>query len=140
MSEQHPSEGRTWLSGIAILPAIGTTLLPALTCPACWPAYAGLLSVIGLGIVDYTPYLMPMTIGFLGLALFALGYKAKRRRGYIPLVLGIAAASLILIGKFFIFSDLSTYSGIAGLILASLWNSWPTRGTAAGVCPIPANQ
>jgi hypothetical protein len=30
---------------LALLPAILLALLPKLACPACWPAYVGLLSV-----------------------------------------------------------------------------------------------
>ena len=42
----------------ALLPAIGAALLPKLTCPACWPAYAAVLSALGVSFVDYTPYLL----------------------------------------------------------------------------------
>lgn len=33
-----------WQTIVASFPAIGTALLPKLTCPLCWPAYAALLS------------------------------------------------------------------------------------------------
>jgi hypothetical protein len=42
---------RSWLT---VLPAVGVAMLPNLTCPACWPAYAGLLSTIGLGFLTET--------------------------------------------------------------------------------------
>jgi mercuric ion transport protein len=40
---------RGWQSWLIVLPAIGVAMLPKLACPACWPAYAGLLSSVGLG-------------------------------------------------------------------------------------------
>src|SRR3954462_8565336 len=33
----------------AALPGIGFSLLPKMLCPACWPAYAGIVSALGLG-------------------------------------------------------------------------------------------
>ena len=35
----------SWRNSLAVLPATGTALLPNLTCPVCWPAYAGGCSV-----------------------------------------------------------------------------------------------
>ena len=41
--------------------ASGVAVLPVLTCPACWPLYAGLLSALGISFVNYTPFLFPIT-------------------------------------------------------------------------------
>jgi len=112
---------------LAILPGIGTVLLPKLFCPACWPAYAGILSSMGLGFINYTPYLLPLTVVFLLIALFAFGYKAQNRRGFGPLILGSMASLVIIIGKFIFSSDISLYGGIILLVSASLWNAWPKR-------------
>lgn len=40
---------RTWKQNLLAAPGIGLSLLPKIACPACCPAYAGLLSSIGLG-------------------------------------------------------------------------------------------
>jgi hypothetical protein len=40
---------RAWKQGLLATPGIGVPLLPKLMCPLCWPAYAGLLSTLGLG-------------------------------------------------------------------------------------------
>jgi mercuric ion transport protein len=42
----------TWRRTVAILPGIGVSLMPKLICPLCWPAYAGLLSAVGLGFLS----------------------------------------------------------------------------------------
>ncbi len=120
----------------AALPAVGTALLPNLACAACWPAYAGLLSALGIGFIDYSPYLLPLTTGFLAIALATLAWRARARRGYGPLLVGTVAAGGMLLGKFLLDSDLATYVAVLGLIGASLWNSWPQqwRETACGVC------
>ncbi len=118
-----------------LVPAIGTALMPKLVCPACWPAYAGLLSALGLGFIDYTPFLLPLTLVFLAVVLVTLTWRAQTRRGYAPLALGMAAAVIVLIGKFQFNSDIATYTGIALLVGASLWNTWPHRNPTA---PCPA--
>ncbi len=118
---------------MSLLPAIGAAALPKLTCPACWPAYAGLLGALGLGFVDYTPWLLPLTLAFLGLTLGTLAWRAGARRGYAPLVLGIVASVLLAVGKFALDSDAALWTGVGLLVAASIWNGWP-RPAASG-CP-----
>src|SRR5579884_1177672 len=110
-------------------------LLPKLTCPVCWPVYAGILSSLGLGFINYTTYLLPLTILFLVLAVASLGYRAKNRRGYKPFILGVLAAIIVIVSKFIFVSDLTTYGGIVLLMGTSLWNSWPERRADSGSCP-----
>lgn len=116
----------------AALPAIGVALLPQLSCPACWPAYTGLLSSFGIGFVNYTPYLLPLTLLFLLISLAALAYRAPTRRGYKPLGVGLLACVILLIGKFQFESDLAMYAGLILLVGASLWNTWSRPGLKAG--------
>lgn len=120
-----------WTNSTAALPAVGFALLPKLTCAACWPAYAGLLSALGLGFFDYTPYLLPLTAVFVAATLFALGFRARNRRGYAPLALGAIGATVILAGKFWLDLDVALYGGVGVLVGASLWNAWPRTATAA---------
>lgn len=120
---------------VPLLPAIGTVMMPKLVCPVCWPAYAGLLSALGLGFINYSPFLLPLTAVFLILVLATLAWRAKARRGYGPLALGMIAALIVLVGKFQFDSDIATYAGIALLVGASLWNTWPHRNSAV---PCPA--
>jgi mercuric ion transport protein len=126
-----PKEQGRWKSSFAALPAIGLALLPKLTCAACWPAYAALLSALGLGFIDYTTYFLPLTATFLAVTLVLLGFRAKTRRGYGPLLLGVAASAIVLVGKFAFDSDAALYSGVALLIGASIWNAWPLRSAAS---------
>lgn len=137
----NPVNRKSWTFNTATLPAIGVALLPKLSCPACWPAYAGLLSSLGIGFVDYTPYLMPFTLLFLAISLATMAYKAPNRRGYQPLLLGIAASAVLLIGKFQYDSDAAMYVGLAILVGASLWNTWPRNRTeSTATCPACESQ
>src|SRR5437588_7217193 len=89
-----------WKQGLLALPGVGVSLLPKLACPLCWPAYAGLLSSVGLGFLISSAYLLPLTAGLLALALFAMAFRAKNRHGYGPFLLGLVAAIGVLLGKF----------------------------------------
>lgn len=117
-----------------LIPAMGTALAPKLVCPACWPAYAGLLSALGLGFINYGPFLLPLTIIFLAAVLITLAWRARGRRGYAPLTLGTLAAAIILAGKFRFDSEVTTYIGVALLVGASLWNAWPRRIPICSEC------
>jgi mercuric ion transport protein len=138
--DSHPTTGDASTSpksrphhAFVALPVVGTAVLPKLVCPFCWPAYTGLLSFLGLGFINYTPYLLPLTLAFLLVAIVSLGYGAKIHRGYAPLLLGVLAAGMIITGKFLFASDWTLYGGLALLLGASLWNAWPPRRRA---CPV----
>ncbi len=111
---------------LGVLPGAAASLLPAGICPVCWTAYTGLLSSIGCSFLLKTVYLLPLIVVCLLLSLVSLAYKAKCNKGYMPLVMGILASVVILVGKFMFASDIAMYSGIGILIIASIWNSWPT--------------
>lgn len=133
-TSEHGTSRARWQSSVAMAPAVGMSLLPKLACPACWPAYAGLMSSVGLGFLVDTTYLLPLTGVFLALAVGALAFRASRRRGYGPFTLGLLAACAVLLGKFALDSDSAMYGGLAMLIGASLWNGWPKHREAVS-CP-----
>ena len=116
---------------LPVVVAISFALLPNLTCPACWPAYAGLLSALGLGFLIQTEYLLTLTALCMAVALGGLWYRAEIRRGYWPMCLGALAAAAILAGKFWLESGLLFYAGLIGLFGASVLNTWPRRTKAA---------
>lgn len=115
---------RSWKQSLSVLPGVGVSLLPKLACPLCWPAYAGLLSSVGLGFLISTTYLLPLTVVFLVLALSALVFRAKKRHGYGPFALGVVSALGILLGKFRWESNFALYGAVGCLVIASLWNAW----------------
>jgi mercuric ion transport protein len=125
---------RTWKQSLLIAPGLGVSLLPKLACPLCWPAYAGLLSSVGLGFLISAKYLLPVTAAFLTIAVGALAFRAKSRRGYRPFVLGALAATGVVLGKFYWNSNPTIYTAISILVIASLWNAWPHRVMPAVTC------
>jgi mercuric ion transport protein len=109
-----------------VLAAIGAALVPGLTCPACWPGYAALLSALGLRFIPTTPYLLPLTVGVLVVALVALAFRAETRT---PIALGVAASVIVVVGKFVFASNPVTYTG-AGLLVAASLSITRTRHAA----------
>ena len=123
-----------WNTSITMLPALGAALLPKAACPACWPAYTGFLSSIGLAFLLDSGVLLPLTGTFLAVSVFALAFRARRRSGYGPFGAGLVAAAIVFVGKFALESDAALYGGLAVLVAASVWNSWPVR-READACP-----
>jgi hypothetical protein len=85
--------------------------------------------------VNYTPLLTPLMMAALAIAVGTLAVRAKSRRGYGPFIAGFVAAAAIVVGRFVAGWDAITYAGIALLISASLWNSWPRRTSNKTTCP-----
>ncbi len=126
--KRNPSRGLPgfWRS-FSALPGAGAALLPIAVCPVCLPAYLGFLSAVGLGFLLQTKYLLPMTAGLLGIALGALAYRARQRRGFGPLILGACATVLIITSRFVLNFDPALYLGVSLLLTASVWNAWPRK-------------
>jgi hypothetical protein len=135
MSASPGKPARTrWQAVMASLPAVGAAALPKLTCPLCFPAYAAVLSALGLEFVNYTPYLLQLTAAFLVVTLAVLAVQTGRSGNVHPLLLGIAASALVLIGKFQFESEWLTLGGIVALIVAIFFGSH-TKSLAIASCP-----
>lgn len=130
---KKPVAGR-WQAMAASFPAIGTALLPKLTCPLCFPAYAAILSALGIEFLDYTPYLMPLTAIFLAVAITVLALQARRTGNIVPLALGIVASIVVLFAKFGLDSDWLTTGGIVMLVAAIVLGN-RTKLAANAPCP-----
>ena len=114
---------------LGVLPGLAFGLLPKVTCPMCWPAYAGVLSAAGLGFLLESAWLMPLSTFFMALAVGSLAWRAGRRRGYGPFWLGLIAALWLLVGKFAFDNQTAVYAGTGAIFIAAVWNSWPRRGS-----------
>lgn len=123
----------------AVLSGTGAWLVPAGICPACWPAYAGAASSLGLGFTLNAGFLVPVAGLLLGLSLFALGYQTRSRRGHGPLVLGVIGGLGVLSGKLWLSSEALSYFALAAIVAAGVWNSWSARSaptSCKGTCPV----
>jgi len=116
-----------WKSSLMTLPGVAAAFLPAVTCPPCWPAYAGLLSAMGLTFLFSEAYLLPLTAGLLLIAVAGLWFGSKTRGGYRSLIVGLIGVSVLFAGRFVFDSSVMLYFGAALLVIASLWNAWSRR-------------
>ncbi len=123
-----------WRAIAASFPAVGTALLPKLTCPLCFPAYAAILSAFGIEFVNYTPYLLPLTAVFLAVSIIVLAFQTRRTGNFLPLILGIAASLLVLFAKFELEADWLSTIGVIVLVVAIFLGS-RRKSTAISPCP-----
>lgn len=132
--------GSGLLHSVAVLPGLAAAALPKVTCPLCWPAYAGVLSALGLGFLLETAWLLPISAAAVGVAVGSLGWRAGRRRGFGPFWLGLVAAAVLMVAKFGFDSQPAMYAGAAVLFGAAIWNAWPKKRTAScGACATAGN-
>ena len=135
LAGHKPANGRgRFRTVVAAFPAFGVALLPKLTCPLCWPAYTAMLSALGLGFVDYTPYLLPATLAFLAFAVGALISQVRKTGRLLPLALGLISSAVVLLGKFAVDSIWITNAGIA-LLAGAIFLSARSRTTQPASCP-----
>ena len=80
-------------------------------------------------------YVFWFTVLSLVFAVGMLGFRANKRRGNGPLVIGFMAGILIIISKSYLRVDYLSSTGIFLLVAASVWNVWPRKG-ATGVTGI----
>src|SRR5579875_504176 len=120
--------------GLLTIPGVVVSLLASLGCALCWPAYAALVSSLGLGFLVSSMYLLPLTEALLAVAVVGLGLQIKLK-GYGPFALGLLSAALILPGKFLLESNAMTYGGAAILVIASAWSLAPSRSAGSASCP-----
>lgn len=138
-----PRENRHgWKKSLAVLPAIGAVMIPGISCPACWPGYAAILSSLGIGFIPSTRYLFPLTAFCLAFYWVLLAWEARKQHRYGPLVLATLASTGVLLGRFQLGWNSALYAGVVLLVAASLWNAWPAirsrvfrSPAAAAGCP-----
>jgi mercuric ion transport protein len=119
--------------GLLAVPGAVVSALPILACALCWPAYAALISSLGLGFLGSSTYLLPLSGALLAVALIGLGLQI-RSKGYGPFGLGLMSVATILPGKFLVGSNVMTYGGVALLLVASVWSMAPRRSAASASC------
>lgn len=106
---------------VAVVPALGSLLLPSLSCPACWPGYASLLGAAGLSFLGESKYLIWLSVAALVISLIML-FRRSRQGSYVPVLIGAFAALLILTGKLLLNSNPMVWLGVAALLGAFIWS------------------
>jgi mercuric ion transport protein len=113
-------------------PGVMAAAVASLGCPSCWPAYAALLSTLGLGWLLAEPWELPVLAGLLGVALIPLGVRGIRGGGYGPLLVGAVASGIVLATRAEGDASLATYGGAVLVSDAVMWPKGERRERAAG--------
>ena len=93
-------------------------------CPVCWAVYMSMFCSIGLAQLPYMGWLLPVLMCFLGLHLFML-YKKSAKNGYLPFLLSLAGASIMLFARvFFPTEKWLLLTAMSFIISGSLLNSF----------------
>lgn len=111
------------------LPGAVLPLLPAVTCPFCLSAYAGVVSTLGLGFLVNERVLLPLIAFFLGVSVSTVGWTTRSHRKKGPIAASIAGATLVVGGRIAFDVPVAVYLGVAMLLAGSGWNLWLKRRT-----------
>lgn len=104
---------------VSVVPAVGFSLLPVLSCPACLPALASVLGAVGLTFIAAPRYLVWLNLAALVTALVLL---ARSERHWVSTPLGAAAAgaTAVMLGKFVWTSTSVWWTGLGVFMLGSI--------------------
>ncbi len=116
---------------LAALPAAFLSLLPAVTCPACLGAYAGLLSALGLGFLVRSTVLEPLLISTLLIGLASILWSTLSHRSPWPLALTLLGDLTVIIGRYVLSSQEMQWFGFPLILGGALWNIWLRRRRSA---------
>ncbi len=120
------------LQSLALVPAVVLAALPHVTCPACWPAYAALLSALGLGFLSVNRVLDPLMAGALLAGIASIAWSSRSHRHWGPLWLTLVGSAGVAAGRL-VWSDAPVlYGGTLLLVVAALWNLRLKRGRTPG--------
>jgi mercuric ion transport protein len=112
---------KNFLDKLAPLGVVGA----AASCSACFPALAGIGSVLGLGVLaSYErEALMVMQI-FIGLSML-FAYLSFRRTGYKPsFIISLLSGGMMFFSWYVLYHPAIFYLGMLGLVGAAFWNLW----------------
>jgi hypothetical protein len=84
----------------------------------------GIMSAFGLSTLIRAAWLKPLTLILLGTAVGSLALRGRRSRCYNPLLLGLLAAVMVFVSKFYLDYPLAAYGGLVLLFAAMLWEAW----------------
>lgn len=116
-----------WLRSLALVPGAVLALLPAVSCPACFAAYIGVMSAAGLGFLVNERVLAPLILLFLTIGVVGVAWSTRSHRKPGPLLLTVLGSVAVVVGRILWSLPVVLYGGIALLVGASLWNLWEKR-------------
>lgn len=124
---------RTSRTIFGLAPALGFSLIPSLTCPACLPALASVLGAAGLTFLAQREYLIWFNLVALGIALTLLA-RSERKWISWPLAIAGLGAIAVMLGKFVWSSSLVWWMGLGVFVMGSVWSTLSRKSSSAAGC------
>ena len=118
-------------TAIGIVPAVGLSLLPTLTCPACLPALASILGAVGLTFIAEPRYLFCLNLAAFVIAWLLLARNECHWRS-LPLGGAAIGAVAVMLGKFLWKSSFLWWIGLGVFMAGSVWSG--LRRTSQQMC------
>lgn len=109
-AKNHLDKVGVFGSSVAALCCVGVT------------AVVSILSSVGLGFLLQDRILLPLFLGFLGLAIAGLFMDARHHHHRSALIMGVIAGLALFLSSFVAPSRPAAFASIAALVGASLWN------------------
>lgn len=109
-------------------------LLAAAACPICFPKLAAVGALLGLGVLaPFEVYFLWGAQLLVGLALAGqiVSFRTTGRLG--PLIISVISAVLFFVSLYVFVSEILSYLGLAGILLASFWSLLDQRTRVAEV-------
>jgi hypothetical protein len=109
----------------SLLDRIGSAgaLVAAMAAPCCFPLFAAVGAAAGLSALERYEGVILLTFqGFALLTLAGLALSFRRNRNFGPLIIGVMSCAALAIHFYRSFSLALLYSGLFGLIAATVWN------------------
>ncbi len=97
----------------------------AASCSACFPALAGIGSVLGLGVFaayERQALIVMQVVIFLSMFFAYLGYRRTKYK--LSLILSLVSGSVMLYSWYVHYYEIVFFAGLIGLIVAAFWNLW----------------
>ena len=117
-----------------VLASSSTLIALAPKCPICFLAYFGIFGAATAATSAYRAWLAPITAIWLALTIAALAMRAGPKRRYGVVAVGLIAAASIFSGKYVFDHQGLIYGGLALLVAAVIWSSWPASSANAQAC------
>ncbi|MBI5466825.1 MAG: MerC domain-containing protein [Candidatus Kerfeldbacteria bacterium] len=116
---------RRLLAGVA---GVFSGILPVAACPACWPAYAGVLSSLGISVLGFGTGHFVLAGILLAIAMGMLVYDWKRHHNRPwPLMLGLLGCAFVVASNTYFYQPIVSYAGSASFLSAAIWNGMILR-------------
>lgn len=111
-----------------------TSLLSCAACPMCLPLYAGLLSLIGIELIDINEYFLPVMVTFSILTLGFMAYQIYNHRSpWAPFKLAILAV-LGMIASALSGYEYALYACLAIFMGSIIWSKLSHAHEEHGCC------